>query len=627
MSSDDKNNRKGTPTAGAAGVVPTGHGAYMINPPGGYIGNGHMQQHPSYLDAGVAPGMAGIADQMGSLSLGSGPPTVQGVPLVQSNGGFYYSPHVLGLPVSVGGQLMADAQGMFWVQDGQKWALTRAPHPYDTTGISQQLPQFSEQHRQELSNYYDHLQRQQSRFGGQVPSLENRRSSYSTNESAPATPFYAAGRDVDAQVGIYSHGSAYNTPSPPQAGPNFIPTDKGGFTSVPVLNSGPTDDNMKQVIEQEPSIPLAVPAVFTPRESMKTVEQSLANNIPGNRNVYIRGLHPTTDDELLLKYAERFGPVETSKAIIDTTTSACKGFGFAKFKSMKDAEACIRGFHSMGYEVGFARVSSQPVTNTVQLYEERTQAVLRLREEVAAHPASVGDASAYQGDGHPIVVKKCDCKCDLHTDMFTNFNAWDQESFNSRLKAEGDENNTNLYFSNLPKSISESDLATIFDQYHIMSSKILRDQLGNSRGVGFARFESRAICDEIILLFTGIAVGDEGLQMQIRYSDTPAQKELKRVTTERRQFRTNEYNVGAYGTSHLSLPPTGIYGRTHNSGAVPQGHNGPHRGSGPDNGNGPHNGNGTHMTSSSGHPLGGKKTTGNTKYATPLPDWRRGPPN
>lgn len=44
--------------------------------------------------------------------------------------------------------------------------------------------------------------------------------------------------------------------------------------------------------------------------------------------------------------------------------------------------------------------------------------------------------------------------------------------------------------------------------------------------------------------------------MQIRYADTPAQKELKRVTAERRQFRTNEYNVGAYGTPLVGLTPT-----------------------------------------------------------------------
>jgi hypothetical protein len=48
--------------------------------------------------------------------------------------------------------------------------------------------------------------------------------------------------------------------------------------------------------------------------------------------------------------------------------------------------------------------------------------------------------------------------------------------------------------------------------------------------------------------------------MQIRYSDTPQQKELKRITAERRQFRTNEYNVGAYGTPLVGMSPT-IYGQ------------------------------------------------------------------
>lgn len=43
--------------------------------------------------------------------------------------------------------------------------------------------------------------------------------------------------------------------------------------------------------------------------------------------------------------------------------------------------------------------------------------------------------------------------------------------------------------------------------------------------------------------------------MNIRYADTPAQKELKRVTAERRQFRTNEYNIGAYGTPLVGIQP------------------------------------------------------------------------
>lgn len=49
--------------------------------------------------------------------------------------------------------------------------------------------------------------------------------------------------------------------------------------------------------------------------------------------------------------------------------------------------------------------------------------------------------------------------------------------------------------------------------------------------------------------------------MNIRYADTPAQKELKRVTAERRQFRTNEYNIGAYGTPLVGLSNTSLYGQ------------------------------------------------------------------
>ncbi|KAK9435322.1 RNA binding protein MSSP-2 [Metarhizium brunneum] len=314
-----------------------------------------------------------------------------------------------------------------------------------------------------------------------VPGLENRRGSYSTTESTPATPFYGtvSQRDDGPRVASLDR-SAYTTPSPQQIG-------------LPALHADPTkpaiavvsDRTVDEYLQQEPAIPRAVPAVFTPPSQMKGLEQSLENRIPGNRNVYIRGLHPTTDDELLYKFASRFGPVETSKAIIDTGTGACKGFGFAKFFDSQDSEMCIRGFHRLGYEVGFAR-----------------------------------------------------------------------ESFNSRLKAEGDEGSTNLYISNLPKTLTEVELGTIFLGTTILSSKILRDSMGNSRGVGFARFESREICDEIIKKYNGVGIGEEGLLMNIRYADTPAQKELKRVTAERRQFRTNEYNIGAYGTPLVGMSPT-----------------------------------------------------------------------
>ncbi|KAF7561727.1 hypothetical protein G7046_g2429 [Stylonectria norvegica] len=315
----------------------------------------------------------------------------------------------------------------------------------------------------------------------EVPGLENRRGSYSTNESTPATPYYTgvAHREQAPRVASADR-STYTTPSPQQLALANMHADGHGKTLVTV-----SDRTLDDLLKKDPPVPKAVPAVFTPPGQMKSLEQSLENRIPGNRNVYIRGLHPTTDDELLYHFAARFGAVETSKAIIDTGTGACKGFGFAKFFEAADSEMCIRGFHRLGYEVGFAR-----------------------------------------------------------------------ESFNSRLKAEGDELSTNLYISNLPKTLTEVELSTIFLGYTILSSKILRDSMGNSRGVGFARFENRDVCDEVIRKFNGVGIGDEGLLMNIRYADTPAQKELKRVTAERRQFRTNEYNIGAYGTPLVGMSPT-----------------------------------------------------------------------
>jgi hypothetical protein len=211
-----------------------------------------------------------------------------------------------------------------------------------------------------------------------VPGLENRRGSYSTNESAPGTPYYGSVslRDHGTHIAQVDRSPFGSTPSPQGLPAQHIPqASKLPFKTIPI------DVDIDALLLQHPAIPRAVPAVFTPRESMRTLDQSLSNPIPGNRNVYIRGLHPNTDDETLAAYANRFGKVETSKAIIDTSTGACKGyvlvlpfqtfsltnvihrsFGFAKYAYVRDSELCIRGFYKLGYEVGFARVMLIPHT-------------------------------------------------------------------------------------------------------------------------------------------------------------------------------------------------------------------------------------------------------------------------
>lgn len=157
----------------------------------------------------------------------------------------------------------------------------------------------------------------------EVPGLETtRRGSHSTTatESTPATPFFGNVSDrINGTRVAALDRSAYTTPSPQQAAAAGT-MGSGGNKNLQIV-----DPELDNLLMQDPPVPRAVPAVFTPQEHIKSLEQCLENRIAGNKNVYIRGLHPTTDDELLLRYAMRFGEVEQSKAIIDTSTGACKG--------------------------------------------------------------------------------------------------------------------------------------------------------------------------------------------------------------------------------------------------------------------------------------------------------------
>lgn len=159
--------------------------------------------------------------------------------------------------------------------------------------------------------------------GKDVPGLDNRRGSYSTTESAPGTPYYSnLSNRYETGTYIADRSPLYSTPSPHQQ----LLGVPGPKVSMRKSGDIPIDIDMDALVKQPPAIPEAIPACFTPKESQHTLEQSLSNPIYGNRNVYIRGLHPNTDDETLAAYAARFGRVETTKAIIDTSTGACKGY-------------------------------------------------------------------------------------------------------------------------------------------------------------------------------------------------------------------------------------------------------------------------------------------------------------
>ncbi|XP_073939780.1 RNA-binding motif, single-stranded-interacting protein 2 isoform X2 [Castor canadensis] len=74
----------------------------------------------------------------------------------------------------------------------------------------------------------------------------------------------------------------------------------------------------------------------------------------------------------------------------------------------------------------------------------------------------------------------------------------------AQMAKQQEQDPTNLYISNLPLSMDEQELEGMLKPFgQVISTRILRDSSGTSRGVGFARMESTEKCEAIITHFNG----------------------------------------------------------------------------------------------------------------------------
>ncbi|KAK1805795.1 hypothetical protein P4O66_012787, partial [Electrophorus voltai] len=74
----------------------------------------------------------------------------------------------------------------------------------------------------------------------------------------------------------------------------------------------------------------------------------------------------------------------------------------------------------------------------------------------------------------------------------------------AQMAKQQEQDPTNLYLSNLPVSMDEQELENLLKPFgQVISTRVLRDTHGISRGVGFARMESTEKCDAVISHFNG----------------------------------------------------------------------------------------------------------------------------
>jgi len=82
--------------------------------------------------------------------------------------------------------------------------------------------------------------------------------------------------------------------------------------------------------------------------------------------------------------------------------------------------------------------------------------------------------------------------------------ALQNQGIQAQMARQQEQDPTNLYLANLPEKFEEHQLQQLLKPYGtVVSIRILRDPCGVSKGVGFARLESKEICEHVIEQLNG----------------------------------------------------------------------------------------------------------------------------
>ena len=149
--------------------------------------------------------------------------------------------------------------------------------------------------------------------------------------------------------------------------------------------------------------------------------------------------------------------------------------------------------------------------------------------------------------------------------------ALQDEGIPAQFAKQQEQDPTNLYFSNLPKEFEESDLEQLLAPVgHVVSTRILRDQSGLSRGVGFARLDSRERCEHAIKLLNNKKMHENTEPLVCKFADGAPNKKrnkdsLKYHDGSMQDLTSSKMQSGRYMQAGFIASPGGFYMPTYPS--------------------------------------------------------------
>lgn len=120
------------------------------------------------------------------------------------------------------------------------------------------------------------------------------------------------------------------------------------------------------------------------------------------------------------------------------------------------------------------------------------------------------------------------------------------QGIQAQMAKQQEQDPTNLYIANLPLYFSEQNLENMLKDYGtVISTRILRKPDGVSRGVGFARMESKEKCEQVINGFNGKILPGCTEPLLAKFADGGNKK---------KPLQTMAYDQAALAQNGLYLP-------------------------------------------------------------------------
>ncbi|KRY78679.1 RNA-binding motif, single-stranded-interacting protein 3 [Trichinella pseudospiralis] len=129
-----------------------------------------------------------------------------------------------------------------------------------------------------------------------------------------------------------------------------------------------------------------------------------------------------------------------------------------------------------------------------------------------------------------------------------------EQGYLAQMAKQQEQDPTNLYLANLPPNWNEPQLENMLKAFGtVVSTRILRYQNGASRGVGFARMETREHCENVIKEFNGkVLTGHSGDPLLVKFADSGKRHRRTHFYHEHVNNGEASYSLHAYDPNQMT---------------------------------------------------------------------------